>query len=402
MATTFQTQIEDYVGTIVDTTSLTDYLTAGAKQFVNRIPEDEADKYGSALTDSGSGVSVTAYRVLRAHKGGYRARRIDAGLKTQAGLTGSLLKTTTNSPIHYIENGLGYVLPGGGTIIGMSYPSVLYSDTTISNFPSRLERGVVLFAVIQACVSKLNVSLDALHALSYSAPSAPSAPTDFTLTASAPTPPADASYTYTDATLGTYTATTIASSEVAPTYTKPTTAASFTNLSSYITSGSDLEKAEKEIGQQQTILDMFGKDLYNELNEFNKELETYKAVIQKEITQAQLDQQRLLETANKTTDLSIQNKAKDLEKQIVLSQTLLQKYASQISSYGQSVNAEVQTYQQKLQKFSSQLGLYQGQLQNAQQQYQGDQARLTSEVNHYQLILTAVKKEYEDFVKVAL
>ena len=65
MAGTYQDRVQDYLGTLTDTTALSDQLSAGARKMIDLIPIGELEKFVSPLTDSGSGVSVTSYRFLR-------------------------------------------------------------------------------------------------------------------------------------------------------------------------------------------------------------------------------------------------------------------------------------------------------------------------------------------------
>ena len=478
MAGTFQARVQSYLGSnYTETANLSDNLTAGAKYITDLLPEDKIDEYAVNLSDGGSGVTVTGHRVIRAHKGGYRASRIDPGLKTQATASGALstvaivsggsgyslndvltlsqgtagtctvttvnagvvtaveittagsaftqgVKTTTVTPaggtnctlfvipsstsiyepstidpIYYLENGKGYVLPGGGTIVGMAYPTIQYGDTSISNFPTSLEHGVILYAVIQGCISQINAGKDALNALSYATITPPSVPIALTLSSVAPTAPLDSSYSYTDATLGTYTATTVGSLGTVPTYTKPTTTFSITAANTYVATNQDLERAKSEIDNQNTLLNQYNLDIQNEQNEFNKDLEIYKSTFQTAIRQSELDQERLIITANKTTDLSIQNKAQTLNAAISLYKDKLQKFVSQIDLYQASVNSEIQLYAQNLGRLQGQLQLYSSQVQDAQIKYNSDQQKYTGQINHYNSILQGVKKEFEDFLK---
>jgi hypothetical protein len=399
---TFQDRVQDYLGTIADTTALTDQLTAGVKVIADLLPLEKLEKFSTDTTDSGSGATISGGRVIGAHKSYCPAILIPKEMKAKASDSGSIHYATATSPKFYIHESKGYVLPGGGSINLFTYPTAAYNASTISGFPSEFEQAVVLYAAIQQAIGKLNTASDALNALSYSAPSAPSAPADFTLSASAPSAPADASYSYTDATLGTYTSTTIDSFGTLPTYTKPTTTFSVTTATTYIGTDEDLEKAQSEISKQGLLLDQFGKDLYNELNEFNGEVETKKITVQGLIRQAELDQQRLMMSAEKTTDLSIQNKAQTLLADIELYKSKLTKFASQIDLYQNQVNAEVQTYIQKINKFSGQIQLYSAEVQDAYIKYSNDIQRLTSEVNHFTLLITSLKKEYDDYLKARL
>ena len=330
---TFQTRIQEYVGTVSDTTAMTDWLTAGAGYLIDRLPLEKFEKYTSDVTDAGVGVSVKGKKVFRAHKSGYEAMRIPAGLKAQAVDSDSIHYRTSTNPAFYIENGVLYIVPSGGTAIALAYPTVAYGDSTISVFPPELEQGVVLYASIQAAIQKYNLSIATLLALSLAASEV------------IPTAPAAATFTYTDAVLGTYTSTTIGSDEVVPTYTKPTFGGSFTQANTYIVTSEDIDLASVELNRQSVVLNQHQADIQNELNEFNKEALTYNSTIQKQIEQARLTQQRILENANKSTDLSIINEAKTLEAQISEYSANLQRYSEQFQSYVAETNRAVSKYQ---------------------------------------------------------
>lgn len=390
---TFQARVEDYIGTFSDTQALSDWLTSCARKIIDITPMEKLEIYASENTDDGStGVSIEDKRFVRAHKSGYGARMIPASERARVLDSNSLEYATSTSPVVYIENGVAYVKPSGGTIIAVDYPSVSYGESNVTNFPDSMEQALVLYAAIHGANTKMKDELVKVSALSFStqtaptAPTAPSftytdatgttvstteadislisaptytkptvsldaAPTVFSLSASAPSAPLDASYSYSDATLGTYTATTIGSFGTAPTYTKPTTSASFTDLETYIGTDEDLEKAEAEVANQRTRLENFQMDLYNELNEFNASLEEYKANVQKALEQARLDQERLMRQASDTTNLNLQNKIQTLNAAIQLYRDKLGKYANQINSYQAEVNAEVQEYAQNLQRW---------------------------------------------------
>ena len=71
---TLQSRIEDYIGqSYADTTALTNWLTAGAKQLVNIIPIDRAIDISNTVPDIGTGIALSNYRIIKAHKSGYGA-----------------------------------------------------------------------------------------------------------------------------------------------------------------------------------------------------------------------------------------------------------------------------------------------------------------------------------------
>lgn len=471
MAATFQVRVQAYLGSgYAETTVLSDNLTAGAKYIADLLPPMKLEKFVSDSTDTGSGVTVTGMRVFGVHKNFVPASKIDKSQRAKLLDINSIYYADGNDPSYYIDAGKVYVTPDGGTVVGYSYPSVAYTETTVASFPAEFDQAVVLYAVIQGCMDLINDSRVSMVALTYATLTAPTAPTDssysytdaslgtytattigslgtaptytkpttsltaapadfalaigttaptapadssysyidatlgtytsttigslgtvptytkptisltaapsdfsFSIDVVIPTAPADASYSYSDAVLGTYTATTIGSLGTAPAYTKPTTTFSITNATTYIQTNEDLEKGQAELQMQNALLEQFGKDLYNELNEFNKENEIYKSTVQNAIRQAELDQERLMLAANKTTDLSIQNKAQTLNASISVSKDKLQKYAEQLDAYAKIVNKEVTLYKTNLDKWVTQrnteLSQYQLDIQNEQNEF---------------------------------
>jgi len=84
-------------------------------------------------------------------------------------------------------------------------------------------------------------------------------------------------------------------------------------------------EVQARLANVQPKVSEFNATVNNALNVFTKELEIYRATTQAAIRQAELDQERLMLSANKTTDLSIQNKAQTLSKDISLYKDKLQK-----------------------------------------------------------------------------
>lgn len=153
---TFKERVEDRIGSVGDDNALSDWLTAGARFITNILPVSRVEKYTTDLDDNGTGVSITTARILRAHKEGYGARRIDAGLAAQVADSASIHYANIIDPVWYIDNGTAFVIPSGGTVVAMAYPTVLYSASTISNFPADLDEGVVLYASIQGILRQMS------------------------------------------------------------------------------------------------------------------------------------------------------------------------------------------------------------------------------------------------------
>lgn len=431
---TFQTRIEDYYGgTISDTTALTDQLTSAAKMIVNMIPEHRLERYVSELTDTGSGSTITSYRFVRAHKNGRSAIPISAGEKYRLNDPNSLYTADARSPYWYLETGKIYVVPNGGTICAVAYPTVAFGDSSITGFPTEMEQAIILYVAVQQLLGKnatLLITLDALTIDTVSAPTAPDAETfayvdavigTFTATTigdlgtaptytkptyllsvaipsaldtsaiTAPTTPTAPTIAYVDALIGTYTSTTIGDLGTAPSYTKPTTTFDITNATTYIGTEEDFEKASVEINKQATLLEQYGKDLYNELNEFNKELEIYKSTVQKALEQARLDQERLMIVGRDTTNLNLQNEAQTLQALIKDYELELQKYISDLDAYGRKINTAVQQYAQNLDRYKS----------NAQTELQAYGLDIQNELNEFNKELAIYQSTVQKAIRQA-
>src|SRR3990167_5511406 len=124
---TLSDKVTSHIGAFSDTGSLTSWLQEAVIKVADILSERRLGLYSADITDSGSGVTIANYRVLKAHKSGYRAIPIEAGLKAQAALSTSIHYATATSPVYYEENTKGYVLPGGGSITTFLYPTVTYT-----------------------------------------------------------------------------------------------------------------------------------------------------------------------------------------------------------------------------------------------------------------------------------
>lgn len=156
----FQDKVIAYTGAYTDTASLTQWLTQGAKHIVDLLSDDRVKKFATSVSvDPTAGLDVSGYRLSYVHVNGYDARPIDAGQKAVNQDADSIHFAIARSPVYYFDIGRLYVLPMGtnGTLSAMVYPTVLYSATTIPNFPSELEDAVVLFTAIRVLNSQTKV-----------------------------------------------------------------------------------------------------------------------------------------------------------------------------------------------------------------------------------------------------
>jgi len=305
---TFQARVEDYVGTISDTDALTTWLTAGARLITDMLPEHILNEYAETVSVTTGGLSLASYRVQKALKNGYEAPRVDSGFLAAVQDSNSLHYAISSSPVSVIYNQKIYIYPNGGEVLAMLYPSVSYSAESTVKFPTRMQHGFVLYAAIQAILSKSSSALVSVGDVSL------------------PTVPDDPSIIFVDVTGETITLPSV------PTYTKPTTTFDDTNLSAYINSSTteDLDQANTEAVHQKTLLEKFQMDLYNELNEYNKELEIYKVQFQKAVEDTRMAYEAGVVTATK-----------DFEALIADYQAKISKYQAEIQAYVSQITANV-------------------------------------------------------------
>ncbi len=156
---TLQDKVQSYIGTFSDTSSLTSWLVESVHKLINQLPRTVLEQYSSDLAEGGSGIAIGGYKVLRAHKSVYEAQIISAGLKSSTLDSGSVYYATATSPTAYIENGVGYVKPGGGTFITLAYPALTYATVAgSSQFLTDFEDYIVLPVAIKATEQNLSTA----------------------------------------------------------------------------------------------------------------------------------------------------------------------------------------------------------------------------------------------------
>lgn len=399
MAGTFQERIQAYIGTVSSTANITDWLVAGAKVLVNKIPDNKIEKVATTIIDPDgtAGITSTGHRLIRAYKSTEQAQKVDPMWKSKLTDAGSRYYATATYPAWYEEGGKAFVIPGGGTIVAIPYPSPTYSGTSITNFPSDWEQAVVLYATIQGCHAFIESTRTTMVALTIGTVTAPTAPADFAFTGSVviPTAPSAPSFTtinIPDVTITTPTAIALGST---PTYTAPTTAFDITNASTYIGTDEDAAKANAELNKQSALLEKYAKDMAEALNVYNALVEVYKGTLQKNIAQIQIDIQQNIQQAQLLTDVDKQQAIVNLNKEAQEYSAKLQLFSTQVNSYSQVVNSEVSAYGALLSKFSALLNKYQADIQLAVATYQANLTKYNNNLAYYQTILTGLEKELE-------
>jgi len=213
---TYKERVEDYIGTFSDTDALDDWLTEGARIVIERLKPEKLAIYATDKTDPDgtTGIALTGGRPLSAHKSGYEARLVPKGMSAAIADGDSIHYALATDPAWYIDLEKGYVFPGGGTVKWFAYPAVAFDDEIISNYPPQGYPAIALYASIQGQLRNItDLMKTTLGGISFSEPSPISAP-------------AAPSFTWTDAVIGIYSATTLGTTATLPTYTKPTVALS--------------------------------------------------------------------------------------------------------------------------------------------------------------------------------
>jgi len=269
---TFKAQVESWVGTVSDTTSLDFWLQAAARHIINLVPAYIFESNSTVLYDDGTGASTSGYRVLGANRDGYIARPVSSDNRGGYADDESLFRSTLKSPCYYTNNELTFVLPDGGEIKVVPYPVVVNTDSVIQYFPDQLEPAVALWAAIQVKIKELTTAAASSSALSLTMPTPPTALTGTPITIGAfGTPP-------------TYTA------PAAPTIDAYSTA-----VEPALTTYQDIELAQGYLQKIQTELQEYQIRLQDSLGEFNEMNVEYQSSLQRAFNQATLDEQHAIE-----------------------------------------------------------------------------------------------------------
>jgi hypothetical protein len=329
----FRTDIETITGSISSyLTDASTHLTEGVK-FITRLVMRNPDMK-NRLTQSSTLNNVSPQFVLTDVLSIVSVTRKDADSSGQLRLcleipeykagqysdVNSIYYTSKLDPKYYVANNILSVIPEPtanqtATVKHITPDSsVAHGDSSISNFPTELNRGVVLYAASQILRKLLNVKNATLIALSLDDISAPSTASVSTVTVGS---------------LGT-----------APTYSKPSSdtdyAAGSTGVDDWITD-EDPEMAAVALEKQAQLVQKYGLDIQNELNEFTKELNIYQTDLQQKIQQAEISTQK--------EALEIQNYQTEVESYSAQVAEAVQKYQMSVQEVTQDYNWLIQQYQ---------------------------------------------------------
>jgi len=340
---TYQVKIEDLIGSVGDTTAISDFCTDTARELVNIAPKDILHIMAEEIDDSGSGASLSNSKFLYAKKDGYEASKVDPNKTARYTDSNSIYYATTKNPICYILKNKAYVKPSGGQVFAVKFPTIAHDDSFGSYgtgivVAQDLEPAILLGAAVKGRLRQL-------------ADKRTSLPTGLVFPPTPSVPSLSSNQIGSLATAPTYTAPSLDASGDQITEMESGTIGSshldteqwFDIAGQYIEDSEDIELASAQIQKIGSYLNAYSQSMQNQMNVFNDANVEYQAEVQ-----------RVTENAR----LSSQDDAQ-----------LLQKYQSELQNYSNELNAQVQSYTSDLQRFSQEHGLMFQELQVLQAQY---------------------------------
>lgn len=131
------------------------WIEAGLRELIRYIPPNLQWHYTTELTDSGSGVALNGALVLGAHKSNRWAREWPVSRKAELSDTNSLYQASTFTPAFYVDGNSLYVLPGGGTAVVITAPSVTFETEEITALPEQFGELATLYAALRIILHAL-------------------------------------------------------------------------------------------------------------------------------------------------------------------------------------------------------------------------------------------------------
>ena len=106
----------------------------------------------------------------------------------------------------------------------------------------------------------------------------------------------------------------------------------------------DVELAQTQVAKLNQGMAQYQTAIQENLGQFNKDLEKFKAETQKIIEQSHLLEQEAEENAKLATDVAMQNAIQTAQTALANNTFLIQKYQAMVSGYAQGIQAEVGVY----------------------------------------------------------
>ena len=127
----FQTRIEDIIGSVGDTTLITNSIQEVGAEIVNSLPADKLLYNIKTTAISSSGVTIDDKKVVGVDKSDIPAREIPAIMKGKDNSTSSIYSASDTDPVFYIEDKKVYIngAAGSGPTSGTLHIIVLLHQT---------------------------------------------------------------------------------------------------------------------------------------------------------------------------------------------------------------------------------------------------------------------------------
>ena len=377
---TFSAQVVDLVGAFSDETALDSFITEGANEIINAMPNSMLERVAEETPVTDGTTASEGHKVLHMLRNDgtidQPCRSIPARKRGRVQDASDMEYATTSDPVYWIQDGKFNLFPNGNGLL-VSVPT--YSQVAsggnridassaegITNFPDEAEYLVTLYAAIKALQQNMSGKTSDLPSdITFpSIPVAPATPSFDTgaisVSSSVPTYTSPVFSTPTLAsindltlpvtpTVPTLSAQSVTITGTAPVYVGP----SYSQIDTYIDTDEDVELAHAKLQE-------VSGQVQDSLNRFNDDNVEYQAKLQKDIQDAQL---------------SDANEARKL-----------QKYSSEVQTYSAEVTASVQEWvnEEWTQKFQKYQQDYSGRLQEHGNNLQDALAKFNKENTVFQ------------------
>ena len=306
---TLQARIEGYIGLVTETTVMDSSLQEAVNNLVQVLPVSKALQYATEKTEvAGAGVTISG-RLIDVQIEDRPSRQVSVSIGKQiitSGTNNSIYKSSAVFPVHWVYGGKVYGHPTSSNLYAyvLESPSVLSTDTVISNMP----QGTDELSIFYSCQSILSARLNALSVTAIeNMPTAPTAPvvTDMV--------EPNIAYT-TNADLEDYL--TLASGTIGSSTDQLDLTKQFSVIAKLIENEEDVEIAQTRLGQAAQYLDGLKTKIQDEVNDFSAQ-----------VAQHQSEQSRV--------------------------QVLIQKYQSELQEYANNLQVVISNFQARLQEFQA-------------------------------------------------
>jgi hypothetical protein len=172
----FQTQIENIAGKTATSTGsdltayrsmLDDFLKQSARVLLDTLPIEVLERDAIQIQIINVGLDVTDKKIIKVLRDGFGCVMVPLEFKSRlVEGSGSIFEPSKKSPVFYLEGQSSggaklFIRPitttqEPGYVDYNSYPSPVYTDSAITNFPDRAEYAVVIGAAIRLLQHKLN------------------------------------------------------------------------------------------------------------------------------------------------------------------------------------------------------------------------------------------------------